>query len=133
MTARPRSSAAISTRVNMPAKRSLKYAAAIVGVCLLLTEIWAGLRLIPASRGYSVRAAFAKLPASDREFEQWLRNQPGVVRHTARVRREGQVVRFSWIMTQNVAGDPRTPDLPAAWRGMGYSNPTTVDWDWRDK
>ena len=117
----------------MPAKRSLKYVAVIVGTCLLLTAIGAGLHLIPASQGYSVRAAFAKLPANDRELEQWLRNQPGVVSHTAHVLRDGQVVRVSWIMTQDLAGKPHTPDLLPAWQRMGYSNPATVDWDWRDK
>lgn len=119
--------------INMLAKRPLWYVALIAGIFLVLTALCAGLRLIPASRGYSISAEFAELPANDRELEQWLRNQPGVVKHTAQVTRDGHVVFISWIMTQNVGGNPRTPDVRTAWQRMGYSTPTTVDWAWRDK
>ena len=115
----------------MLAPRYRWYVVAIVGIFLVLPGIWAGLRLIPASRGYSVRAEFADLPTNDRAIEQWLCNQPGVVAHTAKVLREGRVLYVIWIMTQNVGGNPQTPDLRAAWKRMGYLNPKSVDWDWR--
>jgi len=119
--------------MNMPAKRPLRYVTVIAGAFLVLVALCAGLRLIPASRGYSIRAEFAELPANDRELEQWLRDQSGVADRTVHVRRDGQVVFVSWIMTQNLAGNPRTPDLETGWQRKGYSTPTTVDWAWRDK
>ncbi len=114
-------------------KPSLFCFASVAGAFIVIIAFCAGLRLIPASRGYVVRAEFADLPASDRKLEEWMRSQPGVVAHTAHVIRDGKALRVGWIMTQNGYRIPRTPDLQTAWRRMGYSTPTNVDWDWRSE
>lgn len=116
-----------------PTTRILKSLVLILGLTLILGLLWAGLQLIPVSRAYAVRAEFAELPADDRELEQWLCSQPGVVK--AFVERDGKALRVYWIMTQSLAGEPHPPALELAWERMGYEslNPKTVDWNWHDK
>jgi len=79
------------------------------------------------SRCYSVKTHYAQMPGDDRELEDWLKTQTGVVADTVRTRRDGNELRISFIMSQAVSGRPPIPDFPHARDTFGYG--PFADWE----
>jgi hypothetical protein len=76
-----------------------------------------------------MKAAYASMPDNDRDLEQWLKDQRGVVAHTVHVTRKGSTIRIIFIMQRNGHGNPPFPDLSSACHSLGY---TEVLAEWSD-
>ena len=72
------------------------------------------------SWGCGIRAKFAELPPDDKEFEVWLRRQPGVVEHTVHVSRDDNIVEVLYIQSRNGFNEPPQLNLLAKFEEMGY-------------
>jgi hypothetical protein len=70
------------------------------------------------SHQYEIR--FTAMPEDDDELAGWLRGQPGVVVHTVRTERKGDVLEVTFIHCRNGLGQPHYPDLLAACLRLGY-------------
>jgi hypothetical protein len=71
-------------------------------------------------------ARFETMPPGDEALEQWLRAQPGVVKHTIWINRLGEdkkTLEVSFIRSQNMAGHPPIPDLDTKCAELGYTKP----------
>lgn len=112
--------------------RIVKYLA--VGVAVLLVLLLArqlALQKVRASFSYGVRAEFREVPPEDKELEQWLASQPGVVR--VGVGRDGKVIQVVWIMVQNLRGSPSAPDIRSEFERLGYRGLVDYNGDWVDR
>ncbi len=103
-----------------PKRRWLSYVLltlVAVTVCAVLVH---SVRLITVSWFYGVKATYSQVPVDDRQLEEWLKVQEGVVPHTVHVSREGNSLRVVFIQVRNGYGKPAIPDLPKACGSLGY-------------
>lgn len=111
--------------------RIIKYSSIIVAVLLVLGAAVIYIRSVSIPHSHVVRAEFDRLPANDKELEEWLRNQPGVIKVLID-RRDGQALIVCWIRVHKINENPPNPDLEQAWKQFGYENPKNIDWNYSD-
>jgi hypothetical protein len=104
---------------NRNAKRLL---IAFVVLGLLYAAWWGLCHSVYASVGYVVEARFEKMPPNDRDLEEWLRSQPGVIPHNVMIGRfdDGKLLYVSFMMSRNLAGQPPLPDMNGQVARLGY-------------
>lgn len=79
-------------------------------------------RVVHVSYGYHVRARYASLPPDDNALAEWLKVQPGVVApHAVNIWRTNQNITVFFLMSRDLRGNPRFPDLESACKKMGYA------------
>jgi len=105
--------------------RAVKWLAAVGIVVAVLATGWHLFRKnVYVSLGYCVEARFSSLPPNDKELCEWLKSQPGVVRHTVWISREGadrKLLKVGFIMSQNLYREPPFPDLGNRCKLLGYA------------
>lgn len=103
----------------------------VLTVPVVLAILLYAISSIPASRGYSMKAEYSRLPADDQRLEAWLKVQQGVVARTVHVSRVGSIVRVHFIMVRNGRGRPSFPDLRGECESLEYGglvSAWTDDW-----
>jgi hypothetical protein len=86
--------------------------------CVLLAAFGIAAKTVKPSIIYSYRFTATKMPADDVGLENWLRNQPGIVRAFAN--RKANVVRVDFIVSRDLLGNPANPDLQQGFSLLGY-------------
>lgn len=82
---------------------------------------WIAAKNLYASFGYVVEARFSEMPTNDNSLVEWIRSQPGVVRHTVHIGRfESNLLYVTFIQSQNLLGEPPFPNLDAGAKSLGY-------------
>ena len=99
--------------------RFIKIAA--IAFAVLAAGYYSLLRFVHVSGGYTVAAEYAAMPPDDAALMGWLGAQKGVAAHTIRTARSGQRLRLFFIMSRDLAGHPRFPDLDGACARLGYT------------
>ena len=96
--------------------RTLLVLIAIAAVLLALFRIIAP--MIRPSLVYAESAEFEQLPADDVALQTWLDQQPGVVRVI--IVRNQKSIEVTWIMSQDILGQPPIPELKEQFERFGY-------------
>ena len=103
----------------MKRRRLIKIAA--IALAVLAVGYYLFLRIAHVSYGYTVAAEFAAMPPDDTGLVQWLGVQKGVAARTVRTARSGQRLKLFFIMSRDLTGHPRFPDLDSACARLGYT------------
>jgi hypothetical protein len=108
---------------------------AIVVLALLGVGCYLFLRTAHASYGYTVAAEFASMPADDTQLADWLKDQEGVAAGSVRVARSGRTLKVFFIMSRDLTGHPRFPDLQGVCKNLGYAGQVGAfaDYDGADR
>jgi hypothetical protein len=78
---------------------------------------------IRASNIYCVETEFSAAPADDAAFQDWLEQQPGVVKHTVHVERTSTTppkLVLTFVMVQNLWRKPSFPHVETKAIELGY-------------
>jgi hypothetical protein len=81
---------------------------------------------VHASLGYCLEARFKAFPENDKAIKAWILSQPDIVSNTVCVGRfddDKRLLAVCFTQVQNMAGEPPIPDLDAACKRLGYTNP----------
>lgn len=73
---------------------------------------------ISTSIGYTVMAHFNTMPKDDNGLRHWLHTQPGVV--SVWTCRTNHTLKVFILMSRNLAGNPKIPDLDVGCSALGY-------------
>jgi|KBSSwiStaDraftv2_1062776.scaffolds.fasta_scaffold2250181_2 hypothetical protein len=96
--------------------RTLLIVIAVIGALLAVFRVAS--RYIKPSLIYGLRVEFAELPPDDATLEEWLRQQPGVIKVS--VNREPKAIRIVWLMSRDLNGYPPIPDCRQNFERFGY-------------
>ena len=91
----------------------------LVGVAVLASAVLLVRHFCYADIGYTVMAQFATMPKDDSGLRHWLHAQPGVA--LAWTCRTNRTLKVFVLMTRNLSGRPRIPDLSAGCVALGYT------------
>jgi hypothetical protein len=119
-----------------PKRRWYQYSMRALLALPFVFAIWYMLGLIPASRIYSLKATYERMPADDSQLEAWLKVQRGVVPHTVHISREKSNLRVIFIMVRNSHGSPPFPDLSSGCELLNYTRRLSEwsdDWPENDR
>jgi hypothetical protein len=99
---------------------SFRVVASTVGIAIACALSLYLVQRMQISRVYRVAATYARMPADDKQLENWVKAQAGVVPHTVRAERIGNELRVSFLMSQTLSRNPPDPTLSEACERLGY-------------